>query len=101
MPVLFKVYAESEAHRGIRDAIEYAVNRFYAYHEETFVFQSLDAIARVLVFPDIDQAWIVKNVYTLFASLGRNSSPSDPDMAGIHNANKHEEREALVRLFLS
>lgn len=61
------------------------------------MFQSLDAIAHVLVFPDIDQAWIVQNVYTLFASLRRNSSPSDSDMAGIHNANKNEEREALVR----
>ncbi|KAJ3917202.1 hypothetical protein F5877DRAFT_45080, partial [Lentinula edodes] len=37
MPVLFIVYTESEAHHGIR----------CAYHEETFVFQSLDAIAHV------------------------------------------------------
>ncbi|KAF9031733.1 hypothetical protein BDP27DRAFT_1455787 [Rhodocollybia butyracea] len=96
MPALFKVYAESEAHRGIRSAIEFAVNRFYAYHEETFVFQSLDAIAHVLALPDIDQAWIIQNVYSLFASLRRNNASSDADMAGIHHANKNEEREALI-----
>ncbi|KAJ4490126.1 hypothetical protein J3R30DRAFT_3419267 [Lentinula aciculospora] len=98
MPVLFKVYAESEAHRGIRGAIEYAVNRFYAYHEDTFIFQSLDAIARILVLPDIDQVWIVKSVYTLFATLRRNHLLIEPDIAGIHHANKEEEREALMVL---
>ncbi|KAJ3934148.1 MAG: hypothetical protein NXY57DRAFT_995571 [Lentinula lateritia] len=98
MPVLFKVYAESEAHHGIRCAIEYAVNRFYAYHEETFVFQSLDAIAHVLVLPDIDRTWIVRSIYTLFATLRRNTSSNEPDMAGIHHANKDEEREALMVL---
>ncbi|KAF8830399.1 hypothetical protein HHX47_DHR2000635 [Lentinula edodes] len=98
MPVLFKVYAESEAHHGIRCAIEYAVNRFYAYHEETFVFQSLDAIAHVLALPDIDRTWIVRNIYTLFATLRRNTSSNEPDMAGIHHANKDEEREALMVL---
>ncbi|KAJ3746695.1 hypothetical protein DFH05DRAFT_1395192 [Lentinula detonsa] len=98
MPVLFKVYVESEAHRGIRGAIEYAVNRFYAYHEETFIFQSLDAIAHILVLPDIDQAWIIRNVYTLFSTLRSGLSPTEPDMAGIHHANKAEEREALMVL---
>ncbi|KIK68470.1 hypothetical protein GYMLUDRAFT_92002 [Collybiopsis luxurians FD-317 M1] len=96
MPVLFKVYAESEAHPGIRHAIEFAINRFYAYHEETFLFQSLDAISRILVIPDINQAWIVKNIYSLFASLNRNTLSSEPDIAGIHNANKTEERETLM-----
>ncbi|KAJ3966535.1 hypothetical protein EV361DRAFT_934787 [Lentinula raphanica] len=98
MPMLFKVYVESEAHRGIRGAIEYAVNRFYAYHEETFIFQSLDAIAHILVLPNIDQAWIIGNIYTLFATLRRSSPSAEIDIAGIHYANKAEEREALMVL---
>ena len=96
MPVLVKVYAQSEHHTGIKLAIEYAVNRFYALHQEAFVFQSLDIIAHVIMISDIDGDWIAKSVYTLFSTLRSGISPTTPDPGGIHNSNKVQEREALI-----
>lgn len=96
MPVLVKVYAQSEHHAGIKLAIEYAVNRFYALHQEAFVFQSLDIIAHVIMVSDIDGDWIAKSVYTLFSTLRSGISPTTPDPGGIHNSNKVQEREALI-----
>ncbi|KAF5344076.1 hypothetical protein D9758_008878 [Tetrapyrgos nigripes] len=95
MPVVFKIYAEAEAQPGIRAAIEYAIGRFFAYHQETFVFQSLDSISHALFLPNIDAEWIARNAYSLFASL-RGVSPTGSDSAGIHDANKVQEREALM-----
>ncbi|KAL0573630.1 hypothetical protein V5O48_008326 [Marasmius crinis-equi] len=96
MPALLKVYAECEAHTGIRHAIEYAVNRFYSHHQETFLFQSLSAVSQVFFLPGAEGEWIGKHVYSLFASLRKNASLNSPDEAGIHNVNKSQEREALM-----
>ncbi|THV08472.1 hypothetical protein K435DRAFT_12048 [Dendrothele bispora CBS 962.96] len=96
MPAVFKVYIESEAHAGIRSAIEYAVSRFFAYHQETFIFQSLDSVSHVLFLPNIDGEWIAKNAFSLFASLKKGASPAHTDAAGIYDANKSQEREALM-----
>ncbi|KAG7095353.1 hypothetical protein E1B28_006112 [Marasmius oreades] len=96
MPAILKVYVEGETHHGIRHAIEYAVNRFYAHHEETFVFQSLSAVSQMFILPGIDGEWIGKHVYSLFASLHRSVPSSALDEAGIHGANKSQEREALI-----
>ena len=96
MPAILKVYTESEGHSGIRLAIEYAINRFFALHQNTFVFQSLDAMARIVMLPDIEGDWQAKNLYNLFSALRRGILPSTPDLAGIHNSNKLQEREALI-----
>jgi Protein UNC80 len=96
MPAVIKVYAESEGHSGIRLAIEYAINRFYALHQDNFLFQSLDAMVHVVMLPDIEGDFLAKNVYNLFSALRKGILPSTPDPAGIHNANKLEEREALI-----
>ncbi|ESK89667.1 unc-80-like protein [Moniliophthora roreri MCA 2997] len=96
MPAIIKVYAECEDHEGIRHAIEYAVNRFYAHHQETFVFQSLSAVSHIFLLPSIEGEWVAKHVYTLFASLRQSIPPTVPDEAGIRGANKLQEREALI-----
>jgi hypothetical protein len=96
MPAVIKVYAESEGHSGIRLAIEYAINRFFALHQDTFLFQSLDAIAHIVMLADIEGDLLAKNIYSLFSALRRGVLPSTPDPAGIHNANKLQEREALI-----
>ncbi|KAJ4494809.1 hypothetical protein C8J55DRAFT_105665 [Lentinula edodes] len=44
------------------------------------------------------RTWIVRSIHTLYATLRRNTSSNEPDMAGIHHANKDEEREALMVL---
>ncbi|KAF5379141.1 hypothetical protein D9615_005965 [Tricholomella constricta] len=96
MPAVLKVYTESHSHTGIRLAIEYAVNRFYALHQEGFVFQTLDILAHVTALPHIEADWLVRSIYNLFFALRRGLLPSTPDAAGIHNANKLQEREALI-----
>ncbi|KAF8068970.1 hypothetical protein FPV67DRAFT_1414491 [Lyophyllum atratum] len=96
MPAVLKVYTESQSHSGIRLAIEYAVNRFYALHQEAFVFQTLDIVAHITALPHIEADWLVKSIYNLFFALREGILPSTPDAAGIHNANKLQEREALI-----
>jgi hypothetical protein len=96
MPALIKVYTESEGHLGIRLAIEYAINRFYALHQDIFLFQTLDAIVHIVMLPGVEGDLLAKNVYSFFSALRRGLLPSTPDLAGIHNANKLQEREALI-----
>ncbi|PPQ66012.1 hypothetical protein CVT24_011956 [Panaeolus cyanescens] len=95
MPALMKVYTEKPNHPGIRAAIEYAVNRFYALHKEAFLFQSIDTIGQLAMLPELDGDWFAKGVYDLFLSLKKGPS-STIDVAGIHNANKAQERAALM-----
>lgn len=94
MPALVKVYTESPQHPGIRPAIEYAVNRFYALHKESFLYQSLGIIGQMAMSPAIDEKAFAESVYALFFSLA-NTNPTI-DAAGIHNVNKGQEREALI-----
>lgn len=98
MPAIIKVYTEAESHLGIRLAIEYAVNRFFAHHGEAFVYQSMDAMAHIMAMTNIEAEWVVKSVYALFSSLRKPISPASQDAAGIHNSNKLQEREALLVL---
>ena len=95
MPALVKVYVEAP-HPGIRTAIEYATSRFYALHEESFLFQSIDSIAQIAFLPDIDTNWFSKGVYDMFYSLRKGHTPSTVDVAGIRNANKAQERQAFI-----
>ncbi|CAA7264275.1 unnamed protein product [Cyclocybe aegerita] len=96
MPALVKVYTEKPLHPGIRLAIEYAVSRFYALHKEAFLYQSVSTIGQLAMLPDIDPEWFSKGVYDLFTSLRKGATTSTTDMAGIHDVNKAEEREALI-----
>ncbi|KAF9467893.1 hypothetical protein BDZ94DRAFT_914598 [Collybia nuda] len=96
MPAVIKIYTEAEYHVGIKLAIEYAVNRFYALHHEAFVFQTLDIMAHIAILPNAEADWLGKGIYNLFFALRRGVLPTSPDAAGIHDSNKVEEREALI-----
>ena len=96
MPAVLKVYAESEGHCGIRQAIEYAAGRFFAQYKDAFIFQSLDVISRLAAHSTISEEKFGKSVFDLFGSLRHGISPSTPDAAGIHDTNKGQEREALL-----
>src|SRR5688572_18870373 len=96
MPIIARVYTENPSHNGIRLAIEYAVNRFYALHKEAFLFQSLDAIGQVAMLPGVDTESFSDGVYGLFSSLRKPVNSSVLDVAGIRDANKSQEREALM-----
>ena len=96
MPALIKVYVEAPSHPGIRTAIEYAASRFYALHKESFLFQSIDSIGQIAFLPDVDSNWFSKGVYDMFYSLRRDNTASTVDVAGIRDANKAQERQALI-----
>ncbi|KAK2461214.1 hypothetical protein APHAL10511_006741 [Amanita phalloides] len=96
MPGILKVYAESEKYYGIRCAIEYTIGRFYAQYKDAFIFQSLDVISRLAAYPLVAEDKFGRSVFDLFACLRQGVSPSTHDAAGIHNANKEQEREALI-----
>ena len=96
MPALVKVYVEAPSHPGIRTAIEYATSRFYALHKESFLFQSIDSIGKIAFLPDVDGNWFSKGVYDMFYSLRKGYTASTVDVAGIRNANKAQERQALM-----
>jgi hypothetical protein len=96
MPALVKTYADSENHQGVREAIVYTVHRFFAQHNENFVFQSLDVIGHIMMVPGVDGDWLAQNVFSLFSSLKNDIPPSAPDAAGIRDSNKVEERDALA-----
>ena len=93
MPAIIKTYCEAERHPGIRAAIEYAVNRFYALHQESFVFQSLDVVSRMMMSPEMDQSWLATQVFSLFSTLKTGTAPLAPDVAGIYDLTKLQEQE--------
>ena len=97
MPSLVKLYVEAPSHPGIRTAIEYAMSRFYALHKESFLFQSIDVIGQIALLPDVDTDtdWFSGGVYDMFFSLRRGHT-AITDVAGIRNANKAQERQALI-----
>ncbi|KAH9171401.1 hypothetical protein EDB89DRAFT_2179290 [Lactarius sanguifluus] len=94
--VLFKVYSESESNEGVRLAIEYCINRFYAVHQEAFVFQALNVLSHIVVLPEVDGPWVAKQIFLLLSTLKDHSPVHAADAAGIHGSNKTEEQEALM-----
>lgn len=96
MPALIKTYVEAEYHPNIRRAIAYATNRFYALHQESFVFQSFDVMGPILASPEVDGRWVASGIFALFATLKSGIAPGTPDAAGIHELNKAQEQEAMM-----
>lgn len=97
MPAVFKVYAEAGLNSAIRLAVEYAINRFYALHQESFVFQTLDILSVIILGPEIsDVGWAAKALYSLLSTLKSGIPSSAPDTAGIRDSNKGQEREAII-----
>ena len=96
MPALFKVYAEAESNEGVRRAIEYSINRFYAVHQEAFVFQVLNMLSHVVMLPEVDAPWIAKQIFLLLSTLKDDTPVYAADTAGIHGSNKSQEQEALM-----
>ena len=100
MPAILKVYCERWDHSGIRAAIEYTVHRFYAVHENGFIFQSLEVLSRMLLSPVLSsrKETFAKHVFPLFASLYSMQHGNTVDAAGIHDSNIGQEREAVLTL---
>ena len=102
MPAVIKVYCEARPHDGIRSAIDYAIHRFFALHDKTFVFQTLDIISQILVHPKLEspsaRAWFAESTFAMFDVLHSPLPGNAPDFAGIHDSNQIQEREALMTM---
>ncbi|KAI0327553.1 hypothetical protein GY45DRAFT_1256742 [Cubamyces sp. BRFM 1775] len=96
MPAVIKVYCYADSHPTIRAIIEFAVNRFYALHQESFIFQTCDVISNVIALPDADGATISHNVFTLFATLKSNPPLQNAEVAALSSLTKIEEQEAIM-----
>ena len=96
MPAVVKTYVEAENHPNIKHAIAYAVNRFYALHQESFIFQTFDIVGQVLASPEVDGPWVAAGIFALFSNLKNGITPGTPDAAGIHELNRAQEQEAMM-----
>ncbi|KAH9852273.1 hypothetical protein C2E23DRAFT_921858 [Lenzites betulinus] len=95
MPAVIKVYCNAESHPTIRSIIEFAVNRFFALHQESFVFQTCDIMSNVIALPGADGPAMCFNIYTLFATL--NVQPAqNAEVAALSALTKVEEQEAIM-----
>lgn len=87
IPAVFKVYCESETSQAIRAAITYAWSRFYKFHEESFVFQSLGCltplILRAYSKSRVLGEWMSQSLFDLFKSLS--NTKRLPDSLGIQD----------------
>ncbi|CAG8512982.1 2272_t:CDS:10 [Paraglomus brasilianum] len=87
IPAVFKVYCESETSQAIRAAITYAWSRFYKFHEESFVFQSLGCltplILRAYSKSRVLGEWMSQSLFELLKSLS--STKRLPDSLGIQD----------------
>jgi len=97
MPAVFKSYSQSQKGSAIRLAIEYGINRFYAQHEEAFVFQTLDVLSLIIFRKECaDHPKVAGDVFSLLSTLRNTAPQSAPDPAGIHDTNKVHEYESLL-----
>ena len=96
MPAVMKVYCEAESHPSIRAIIEFAINRFFALHQESFIFQTCDVLSNVVALPDVDGAALCHDVFTLFSTLKGSAPLTHPEVAAISALTKLEEQEAIM-----
>ena len=97
MPAVFKTYSQSHKGSAIRLAIEYGINRFYAQHEEAFVFQTLDVLSLIIFRKECTgHPEVAQDVFSLLSTLRNTAPKNSPDPAGIHDTNKVYEYESLL-----
>lgn len=96
MPAVIKVYCDAESHPTIRSIIEFAVNRFFALHQESFVFQTCDIMSNVIALPGADGPTMCFNIFTLFATLKSNPPSQNAEVAALSALTKVEEQEAIM-----
>ncbi|KAL4067040.1 hypothetical protein V8B97DRAFT_2009689 [Scleroderma yunnanense] len=94
--VVLKVYAEQEGNQRIEQAIEYAVNRFYALHQEAFLFQTLDVVGHAVMTKGCEDSWTMAHVHRLLSSLRYDNPTISLDSLGIRDSTRLQEKEALM-----
>ncbi|KAI8335314.1 hypothetical protein BC941DRAFT_471963 [Chlamydoabsidia padenii] len=73
LSALFKVYCQAENYPHIRSAITFAWCRFYAVHEESFVFQMLGILAPWILKAYTQSTtlgtWMINNLFSLMKAM--------------------------------
>ncbi|RCI07278.1 hypothetical protein CU098_013976 [Rhizopus stolonifer] len=73
LPALFKIFCEADCFPQIRSAIIFAWCRFYAVHEESFVFQMLGTLVPTTLnaFNKSDELgdWMLDNMFVLMQAM--------------------------------
>lgn len=94
LPALFHVFCTAVHNPPIRGAIQYAWQRFYRSHEESFVFQALGALSPLFSLDGRDDKIRHRMAVDLFLLLKalEMRSIDVADLAGVRGANKSEER---------
>ena len=102
LPALFKVFCESEANSQITSAITFAWCRFYAVHEEAFVFQMLGALVPniLMVYGKSDEVghWMIENLFKLMQAM--DNPPhlgSAPDTLGLQLQVELDDHERSIQ----
>ena len=96
MPAVVKVYCESSSHPTIRAVIEFAVNRFFALHQESFIFQTCDIMSNVIALPGVDGPAVCRSIYNLLATLKIIVPQSNSEVTALSAITKVEEQEAIM-----
>ncbi|KAI8070196.1 hypothetical protein BDF21DRAFT_454313 [Thamnidium elegans] len=73
LPALFKVFCEVDSFPQVRSAITFAWCRFYAVHEESFVFQMLGTLVPIILTAYTQShdlgSWMVDNLFILMQAM--------------------------------
>ncbi|KAG0164530.1 hypothetical protein DFQ30_009814 [Apophysomyces sp. BC1015] len=73
LPALFKVFCEVDRYPHVRSAITFAWCRFYAVHEESFVFQMLGTLVPLILSAYTKSirlgAWMTNNLFVLMQAM--------------------------------
>ncbi|KAI7906519.1 uncharacterized protein BX663DRAFT_496742 [Cokeromyces recurvatus] len=73
LPALFKVFCEVECFPQVRSAIIFAWCRFYAVHEESFVFQMLGTLVPLILNAYTKSSelgsWMIDNLFILMQAM--------------------------------
>ncbi|KAI9480946.1 MAG: hypothetical protein EXX96DRAFT_649501 [Benjaminiella poitrasii] len=73
LPALFKVFCEVDSFPQVRSAVIFAWCRFYAVHEESFVFQMLGTLIPMILNAQVKSselgAWMIDNLFVLMQAM--------------------------------
>lgn len=94
IPSLFKVFVDAGDNEPIRSSVQYAWQRFFRSHAESFVFQAFGALTPIFLARTDDSTRLVMadDLFKLIEAL-QMQSIDVADIAGIRGANEREERE--------
>lgn len=100
LPVLFKVFCELDHFPETRSAIRFAWHRFYAVHEESFVFQMLGTLVPIILnaFNQSEELgiWMIDNLFDLMEGMDGPQNNDMHDILGIKLQVEIDDHERII-----